>query len=159
MVLASFTVDTKPLLDMARQFENGATIAQEELRVAMEAGTKDLYGDVKDVTPRCRTGKLQESLQEKVVQSGKDIAGEVKSLGSIAPYNHLVQDGRGPVVAKKGKALRIVFCDGTVIYRKRVGPAKGNDFMRKGLQKAQPGIITRFEQAEARIVRRLEGGA
>jgi hypothetical protein len=155
----SFTVDTAPLLAVARQFENGATIAQEELLTAMEGGLDDLYGDIKDVTPRCRTGKLQDSLEKSAVQSGKDISGTVKSLGSIAPYNEWVHDGRGPVVAKPGKALKITFCDGTTIFRKRVRAAKANPFMDKGLRKAESGIQKRFDQAETRIAARLEGGS
>lgn len=152
----SFIVDTKPLLDLARTFDNGATIAQEELLVAMEGGTQDLYGDIKDVTPKCRTGKLQASLQQEITQSGRDITGTVKSLGSIAPYNVFVHEGRGPVVAR-GRALKITFCDGTTIFRKRVRAAPANPFMDKGLRKAEPGILKRFEQAETRIVQRLEG--
>jgi hypothetical protein len=154
----TFTVDTAPLLAFARQFEDGATIAQEELLTAMEGGVQDLYGDIKDVTPRCRTGKLQDSLQQEITQSGRDMTGTVKSLGSIAPYNEWVHDGRGPVQAKPGKALKITFCDGTTIFRKRVRAAPANPFMDKGLRKAEPGILKRFEQAEARIVARLEGG-
>ena len=153
-----FSVDTAPILAFARQFEDGATIAQEELLVAMEGGVADLHGAIKDVTPKCRSGKLQDSLQKEIMQSGRSIAGAVKSLGSIAPYNEWVHDGRGPVVAKPGKALRITFCDGTTIFRKRVRASTANPFMDKGLATAQPRIQQRFDEAEARIVRRLEGG-
>lgn len=154
-----FEVDTADLLAYSRRFEDGPTIVQEELLQAMEGGVQDLYGDVKDVTPKCRTGKLQASLQREISQSGRDITGTVKSLGSIAHYNVLVHDGRGPVVARRAKALRITFCDGTTIFRKRVRAAPANPFMDKGLRKAEPGIYKRFEQTEARIVQRLEGGS
>jgi hypothetical protein len=154
----SFSVDTSQILAYARQFEDGATIAQEEMLSAMEEGVTDLHGGIKDVTPKCRTGKLQDSLQKEIMQSARSISGTVKSLGSVAPYNEYVHDGRGPVEAKKGKALRITFCDGTVIFRKRVKASTANPFMDKGLRKAQPSIQQRFDEAEARIVQRLEGG-
>lgn len=157
-VSAALTIEVDDLLDMARIMENGPTIVQRELLWGMEGGVTDLYGDIRDVTPRCRSGKLQDSLQKEIEQSGKDITGTVKSLGSIAPHNRYVAEGRGPVVAKKGKALRIVFCNGEVIFRKRVRAAAANDFMGKGRDRATPKVFRRFDEVGERIVFQLVRG-
>lgn len=159
MALAStFTVDVADVLDMARIMNDGPTIVQREMLWGMEGGVTVLHGDIKDVTPKCRSGKLQESLQKSITQTGKDITGEVKSLGSIAPYNRYVAEGRGPVVAKKGKALKITLCNGTVLFRKRVRGAAANDFMGKGRDRAQPKIFRRFDEVGERIVIQLSRG-
>jgi len=155
MVEASFYIDSKALLDYSRVLDDGPKIVQRELLIGMEGAVTDLHGDVKDVTPKCRTGDLQRSLQKEIRQSGRDITGTVKSLGSIAPYNRHVHEGRGPVVAKPGKVLRLVLCNGTVLYRKRVGPARANPFMDKGLAKATPRILKRIDAATERIVFQL----
>lgn len=44
-----------------------------------------------------------------------------------APWLTYVRRGRGPVVATRAKALRFVI-RGVVYFRKRVGPAKANDY-------------------------------
>jgi hypothetical protein len=122
----------------------------------MEAGVNELHGAVRDLTPRCRTGKLQESLQKSIMQTARSVTGQVKSLGSVAPHNQWVHDGRGPVVAKPGKSLRLELCDGTILYRKRVKAAAANPFMDRGLRRAEPGIVRAMEDAAGRIVSDLE---
>jgi hypothetical protein len=151
----AYAVDTSEIMHFAEQFANGPKIVQEEMLSAMGVAVTDLYGDVKDVTPRCRTGNLQASLQKQIQQGGSSITGIVETLSSVAPYNKYVLNGRGPVVAGPGKMLRLVLCDGTVLFRKRVGPAKANDFLGKGFAKASPGISKRFDQAADKIVFRL----
>ena len=77
-------------------------------------------------------GGLKASIQAQV-DSG---AGHIYVDQAIAPYAKWVIDGRGPVKAKKGKALR--FCiDGQVVYRRSVGSAEANDFFLKAMPKIQ----------------------
>jgi len=56
-------------------------------------------------------------------------------VGSAAPYTKYVVRGRGPVVARPGKVLRFTI-GGTVLFRKRVGPAKANNFIDRGGRRA-----------------------
>jgi hypothetical protein len=155
MVDSSFAIDISQVMAMSRTFDNGPTIVQKEILLGMEGGVTDLYGDVRDLTPKCRTSDLQRSLQKQITQSARTTVGTVKSLGSVAPYNDIVHGGRGPVVAKPGKMLRLVLCNGQVLFRKRVGPAKANPFMDKGLDRAAPKIFKRIDAATERIVFQL----
>lgn len=57
-------------------------------------------------------------------------AGTVRvRITNRAPYLGWVLRGRGPIVARPGKMLRFEIL-GTIFFRKRVGPAKANDFPR-----------------------------
>lgn len=56
-----------------------------------------------------------------------------------ARYARWVNDGRGPVVAIRARALRFVI-DGQVFFRKRVGPAAAQHFAERGLDAARPKI-------------------
>jgi len=49
-------------------------------------------------------------------------------LQARAPHARWVEDGRGPVVAKRAKMLRFEV-GGRVLFRKRVGPARARPFM------------------------------
>lgn len=88
-----------------------------------------------------RTGRLRAGIRYRTVQ-GTD---ETKlTVTSAAPYTKWVIYGRGPVVAKRAKALR--FEPGPpgsgFIFRRRVGPSKPNPFHRRaqarlGMEPAQ----------------------
>lgn len=57
-------------------------------------------------------------------------AGTVRvRITNRAPYLGWVLHGRGPIVATSGKVLRFEIL-GEVFFRRRVGPAKANDFPR-----------------------------
>jgi hypothetical protein len=80
-----------------------------------------------------RTGNLRRTITSRVEQGG-----DRGIVGTNARYARAVHDGRGPVVAK-GKALRFKVGKQTV-YRKRVGPAKGNPFMERAMRAARPQL-------------------
>jgi hypothetical protein len=154
---AVFSIDTRGLTDFARIREDGPRIVQKNLMLGMEGGVRDLHQSILDLTPRCRSGALQGSLQKTIVQDARNIRGTVKSLGSIAPHNRWVIEGRGPVVARKGKALRLTLCNGTVLFRKRVKATPANDFMGRGSANAAPRVLRHFDAAIDRIVVELGG--
>lgn len=65
---------------------------------------------------------------------------------SDAPYYPTIIKGRGPVVAVRAKALAIrTSCHGGVIFRKRAGPAKANDYRPRAIQKAQSDMKSHME--------------
>lgn len=154
---AVFSVDTRGMMDFARIREDGPRIVQKNMLLGMEDGVNVLHRDTLDLTPRCRTGNLQGSLQKSIMQTARSVHGQVKSLGSKAPYNRYVHDGRGPVQARKGKALRLQLCDGTVLFRKRVKAAPASPFMDKGRNRAEPKVYRYFDEAVQRIVVELGG--
>lgn len=72
------------------------------------------------------TGRLYDG----ITRRGADgnyvrVSGSSLTVGvdyAVIPYARYALEGRGPVVAKRAKALRFVI-DGKVMFRKRVGPA------------------------------------
>lgn len=74
------------------------------------------------------------------------------------PHVGYVLKGRGPVVARRGRALRFVI-DGQVIFRRWVGPAAPNPFDERA-RRAMQGEIDRARVALAgAMVRAYQGGA
>jgi hypothetical protein len=64
------------------------------------------------------------------------------TLRSNVPYAKVHNDGRGPVVAR-GRALRFTI-GGQVLFRKRVGPARGRKYMEAGaavIRRRMPGEV------------------
>ena len=49
--------------------------------------------------------------------------------------------------------------DGTVIFRRKVGPARANPFMDKGLDRSRTRIMSRVERAVDQIVSDLAGAS
>lgn len=64
---------------------------------------------------------------------GLDVGGD---LVADTEYAQFVESGRGPVEARDGGMLRFV-SNGTVFYRKRVGPAAPRPFMRNARNMAE----------------------
>lgn len=106
-----------------------------------------------------KTGRLGKSAQPHTQISGSQVKTVVtwsaKSRSGF-DYAFAVDRGRGPVVAKRAKALHF-FIDGQEFFRKRVGPAKAQHFTDRGLQAAEALIIAEHQRAADRIGSRLEG--
>lgn len=79
-----------------------------------------------------RTGRLRAGI---TYQTRQAVTTTELSVYSAAPYTRLVIRGRGPVVARRARALR--FEPGPpgsgFIFRHRVGPAKPNPFQARAL--------------------------
>lgn len=83
---------------------------------------------------RVRTGRLRSSLELRVVSGG---GRRVRILvGTRVKYAPIVHNGRGPVVAKRAKALRFTLPNGNVVIRKSVGPARPRPFLVAGARRA-----------------------
>lgn len=119
-----------------------------------------------------RTGELEKSIQGRVLGSRTSVGtsrGKARPVGgtredttSLDPndgahfgeivaakeYASYVENGRGPVEAKKAKALRFVI-DGIVFFRKRVGPAAPRPFMSIAFQKCERVLIREIERGVA----------
>lgn len=101
-----------------------------------------------------RTGHLRRSIAHVPASFGGGMARG--SYGTATPYARYVEEGRGPVVAGPGRMLRFTI-GGRVLYRKRVGPARGRFMFRKGLQRLRPLVPREFANVTQRIVSRMEG--
>lgn len=96
----------------------GATRVQDAARVQVGKDTKD----------------LERSLVKRPFKRGDDVGVLVGSSLSYALIHH---EGRGPVFAKKAKALRFKV-GGVVVFRKSVGPAAANRYLTDNLPRALP---------------------
>lgn len=76
------------------------------------------------------TGKLAASVDV------KPLGGSAWSVGTNLYYAKYVNDGRGPVVPKKAKALRWYSprLSGNAVFSQKAGPAEGIDFTGKTKQ-------------------------
>jgi hypothetical protein len=90
------------------------------LDAAVEAGLEALAERGADVARAKSTGSVRGSIVTRKVGSSVEIA-------ATAPHATFVEHGRGAIVAK-GKALRFEV-NGTVVFAKRVGPARARPFM------------------------------
>lgn len=79
-------------------------------------------------TPRGRgEGSRRRLSRNYFTQQFGDATSASYTIKNDAPYLKWVLNGRGPVVAKRGRFLRFVI-DGRVFFRRRVGPAAANPF-------------------------------
>ena len=96
-----------------------------------------------------RTGQLRGAYQ--TTDSYSEISAEYR-ITNTTPYLKWVVNGRGPVEATSGKALRFVI-NGQVFFRKRVGPAKANPFPARAARTMAPYIATAQATLPGLIVR------
>lgn len=96
---------------------------------------------------RCQAirGQGRGGLKAAIMGTSDSGSGHIYVDKGIAPYADWVIDGRGAIKAQNAKALR--FCiDGQVVYRRSVGPAKGNDFMRKAVPQIETKTRSEVDQ-------------
>ena len=98
-----------------------------------------------------RTGTLQRDIQARPpIIVGYRVIGRVATGAASRKYALVVHRGRGAIVAKPGKMLRIVLANGDVLYRKRVGPAKAIPYMTDAFATIKPGmrgVLARYIKA------------
>jgi hypothetical protein len=132
-------ITTTGLDQLARRFTGAEAIIGRELVTMVDrltiAGSTEAKGRV-----GVKTGTLRRSLtHEPARRAGGTVVG---AFGSNVPYAKVHNDGRGPVVAR-GRALRFTI-GGAVLFRKRVGPARGRKYMEAGaavIRRRMPGEV------------------
>ena len=147
----SFNIDTSEIEKMANVFGTSGPMVQSEMRTGMRAAG----GHTRDAAAKHiknKSGDLAKSGKVEVTLTGKTVEARVR-FG--APYARIVNDGRGPVVAQRAKALRFEI-DGEVLFRKRVGPAAGVHYLEKGQADAAPKVQAELEATTKRIAANLE---
>jgi hypothetical protein len=109
----------------------------------VEAGVKAVGEAVVELAKASapyKTGFLRRMIRSRI--SGRF----EREVTSHAPYGAFVENGRGPVYAKPGGALRFVV-NGQVIFRKSVGPAAPRPYMEPAARMAQGFAHTLMERA------------
>jgi phage gpG-like protein len=142
-------IDSSQVDALAKRYRGAGAIVQSEMLGAMKRSTFRLEGQAKKEAPH-KTGTLRRSITSDPVTSTLGI------VGTNIPYAKWVHNGRGPITAGPGKMLRFKI-GGTVLFRKSVGPAKANPFMRRAMQSQRGAIRAEWQQMAARIAAKLRG--
>lgn len=124
-------------------------LARPRFRAMGEAVLKQARGNINNRSGKLSrsgtneaTGPLEQTVRFSAMNRGFDYAGAVEF-------------GRGPVVARPGKMLRFEI-GGQVLFRKRVGPAKAQRVLERGIQQAMPVIDSQARQLEGDCARAVE---
>lgn len=155
----AFSIDVSDIRDFAREI--GGTQADRIVMAELTTAGQRSGQHVKRLAAgfiKSHTGRLAKDVAVTTKASGSAVTTDVEWRARSArgfAYSRTVHDGRGPVVARKAKALHF-FIDGQEFFRKRVGPAKGTKFADKGLQAAEQAIVAEHQAAADRIAGRIE---
>jgi hypothetical protein len=72
---------------------------------------------------------------------------------SHAAYSRYVEEGRGPIVPRRARALRFEI-GGRVIFAKRVRPARALPYMGPSMERVRSAMVRVYGEAVRRAVRR-----
>jgi hypothetical protein len=142
-------IDSSQVNALAARYKGAPAIVRSEMLGAMKRSTFRLEGQAKKETP-VKTGTLRRSITSNPVTPTLGV------VGTNVPYAKWVHNGRGPITAGPGKMLRFEI-GGTVLFRKSVGPAKANPFMKRAMQSQRGAIRAEWQQMAARIAAKLRG--
>lgn len=153
--MSSFTYDFSDFEGFAEKLRQSEQVVSQELRAGIDRTTLTGEGFTKENTP-VRTGQLRRSIIHKAATYGGGVARG--SWGTNTPYAKPVEDGRRGFAASPGKVLAFRPKGSTrVIFRKRVGPAKGHFMFRKAMIRIRPVHRREMDAAIKRIITRLGG--
>lgn len=153
MAGVQFAIDTSQIRALARKYQDADRVVMNELTTA----TARSAGHARDAANRLirhKTGALAGSAEVRTNVFARKIEAVISWTARHAQW---VAFGRGPVVAKRARALRFEI-DGVIFFRKRVGPAPAQHFHTRGLAQAIPAIEAEYRAAAARIARWARGG-
>jgi hypothetical protein len=146
-------VDISDLIVLDRRLSGAGPVIQRHLVSGVDKAGKLIEGGAKGIVP-VRTGHLRRN----ITSSARATSGGAQAIvAASTPYARFVEEGRGPVVASPGKVLRFTI-GSQVIYRKRVGPARGRWYMRTAFQRNQAGAVRLVRQAGQDAAYEIIGG-
>jgi phage gpG-like protein len=146
-------IDSTQVTALAKRYRGAGAIVRSEMLGAMQRSTFRLEGQAKKEAPvrKRNGGTLRRSITSNPVTPTLGI------VGTNVPYAKWVHNGRGPITAGPGKMLRFEI-GGEVFFRKSVGPAKANPFMKRALASQRGAIRAEWRGMAARIAARLRAG-
>ena len=146
-----FVVDTTQVDALARKYAGSERVIHDAMVEGMTRTGLALERAAKAAAP-VKTGTLRRSITSTVSASARSY---IARVGTNVPYAIYVEEGRGPIVAGPGKVLRFEI-GGVVFFRKRVGPARAQPFMKNALIANQAAIVREFaEVVPAKIAKAL----
>lgn len=138
-----FTATVEGAEELAHDWVNVRAAVRAGMRRGVSMGVAEGAAEAKARhTFKNRTGRLQHSIQGRLTGSSEtEHRGEIVALMKYASF---VENGRGAVVAKNGKALRFTI-GGQVFFRRSVGPATALPFMHFAFYKCERVMIRETE--------------
>lgn len=138
-----FTAVVEGAEELAHDWVNVRAAVRAGMRRGVSMGVKEGAAEARARHRfKNRTGNLERSILGEVTGSSDD-----EHRGRIAAwrkYASFVENGRGPVVAKNGKALRFVI-GGQVFFRRSVKAASALPFMGVAYTKCEAVMIREIE--------------
>lgn len=141
-------IDAPDLAPQILRLDAAPVLTEVRAQEALERATSITRDNVRDRTP-VDTGRLRASVHS----TAAVLEGRVRTTVFYAP---MVERGRGPVVAKRARALRFQVVSG-YIFRRSVGSAKGAYMFREGLRASIFGIRDAFRDAARSVTRAIAG--
>lgn len=135
----------------------------------MDAAPKIVREELGHAAERCAALGVQRSRGYVHSVSGK-LAGSIRAQpvafaggsvsvawGTSLPYAKFVEHGRGPIRARRGKALRFSI-GGTTLFRVSVGPAAPRPFISRAFKELRGRFRQEFRTAMLVIIQRIGSG-
>lgn len=149
--------DTTEVRAFARTMNaNADKIVMDELTTALDRGGTTILTRARGNINHW-SGKLGRGGTKQTTVSARAIRVFIEFVAMNRGFNYAqaVEFGRGPVVAKRARMLRFQLRDGTVLFRKRVGPAKAQHFLGRAFDASRSSLDREVDAAAARIVIRV----
>jgi hypothetical protein len=143
------------LVERARRSD---TVAKITVNEGFRALAKLVVPRLRANTP-VRGGKLASTTVGEILGQLDDQELEIRQAARSPEgvfYGYIVREGRGPVHAKKARALHF-FIGGQEFFRKSVGPAAPNPYHRRTLEEVGPEIQEIVNRMGQRIAAYLSG--
>jgi hypothetical protein len=144
--------------ELVARAKNADTVVKITVNEGFLALSKLVVPHLRGNTP-VRSGKLARSTVGEILGKLDDQELEIRQAARSPEgvfYGYIVREGRGPVYAKKAKALHF-FIGGEEFFRKSVGPAAPNPYHTRTLQELGPQIQEIVNRMGQRITAYLSG--
>ncbi len=156
--MADFDFKVEGMDELVNRARNADTVSKITINEGFRALAKVVVPALRTNTPK-RTGKLASTTVGEILGGLDDQELEIRQAARSPEgvfYGYIVREGRGPVVAKNGKALHF-FIGGQEFFRKSVGPAEPNPYHRRTLEEKGPEIQDIVNKMGQRIAAYLSG--
>ena len=157
-VQGSMGFDTTQVRQFARKFTGADRIVMNELTTAFDRSGAQMLRAARGNIKHWHGG-LSKGGKKITTVSARTIRTIVEFIAMNRGFNYAqaVEFGRGPVVARRTKFLRFQLRSGEILFRRRVGPAKAQYFLRRAFNDNKSFVTAQVNGAAARIVMRVLG--